>query len=80
MSSLPPEIPAIKCFSNFELCHANALPEAGKPHPSALPEFHSWISGDKSSHFARGANETLRNGKLAPFSNHLAPFGRSRCV
>ena len=29
-------------------------------------------------HLARGANETLRDGNLAPFRNHLAPFGRSR--
>ena len=29
-------------------------------------------------HLPRGANETLRDGKLAPFRNHLAPFGRSR--
>jgi len=29
-------------------------------------------------HLPRGANETLRDGKLAPFRKHLAPFGRSR--
>ena len=29
-------------------------------------------------HLPRGANETLRDGNLAPFRNHLAPFGRSR--
>ena len=31
-------------------------------------------------HVPKGANETLRDGKLAPFRNHLAPFGRSRYV
>ena len=31
-----------------------------------------------NQHLPRGANETLRDGKLAPFRNHLAPFGRSR--
>ena len=27
---------------------------------------------------SKGANETLRDGELTPFRNHLAPFGRSR--
>ena len=31
-------------------------------------------------HLPRGANKTLRDGKLVPFRNHLAPFGRSRYV
>ena len=29
-------------------------------------------------HLPRGANKTLRDVELTPFSNHLAPFGRSR--
>ena len=41
-----------------------------------LPTGH--IQGEMYQHLARGANETLRDGKLAPFRNHLAPFGRSR--
>ena len=29
-------------------------------------------------HLPRGANKTQRDVELTPFSNHLAPFGRSR--
>ena len=29
-------------------------------------------------HLPRGANETLRDGELTPFRNHLPPFKRSR--
>ena len=31
-------------------------------------------------HLPRGANETLRDGKLAPFRKHWALFGRSRYI
>ena len=38
---------------------------------------HLFVAG-VYQHLPRGANQTLRGGELTPFSNHLAPFGRSR--